>query len=49
MRGKGQRSVWWVRLNTKRQKEGLSKKGEKTKEYLTYYIIKEVIYASKAL
>lgn len=49
MRGDGQRSVWWVRLDTKRQKEGLSKKGKKTKEYLTYYIIKETIYAAKSL
>lgn len=44
MRGE-ERSVWWVRLDTKRQKEGLSKKGKKRKEYLTYYIIKETIYA----
>ena len=48
MRGE-ERSVWWVRLDTKRQKEGLSKKGKKRKEYLTYYIIKETIYAAKPL
>ena len=48
MRGKG-KEVFGYRLDKKRQKEGLSKKGKKTKEYLTYYIIKETIYAAKPL
>ena len=48
MRGKG-KEVFGYGLDTKRQKEGLSKKGKKRKEYLTYYIIQKTIYASKAL
>lgn len=50
MRGEG-KEVFGYGLDTKRQKEGLRElvRSGKTKEYLTYYIIKETIYASKAL
>ena len=48
MRGEG-KEVFGYRLDKKRQKEGLSKKGKKTKNDLTYYIIKKTIYAAKSL
>ena len=49
MRGEGKEVFGGLGQIKKRQKEGLSKKGKKRKEYLTYYIIKDFIYASKAL